>query len=82
VESDSIATLLGIVSASDLLTFDSWSTIRHSPLQAALRPLPGSTLTWRRKLGATYRDGGYLSAAARKVIDLLVEAGRGEGRGK
>lgn len=82
VETDSIATLLGIVAASDLLTFDSWSTIRHSPFHAALRPLSGASLTWRRKLGATYRNGGYLSAATRKLIDLLVEAGRGEGRRK
>ena len=64
VVSDSMATLLTIVAASDLLTFASWSTIRYSPLHALLRPLAGSTLTWRRRLGATYREGG-LSAGRR-----------------
>ena len=73
-----IATLLGIVAASDLVTFASWSTIRHSALHAALQPLAGSPLKWRRKLGATYRDGGYLSSAARKVIDLLREVAQRE----
>jgi len=78
VESDSIATLLGIVASSDLLTFASWSTIRHSALHMALQPLAGSPLKWRRKLGATYRDGGYLSSAARKVIDLLRDVAQRE----
>ncbi len=78
VEADSIATLLGIVAASDLVTFASWSTIRHSALHPALQPLAGSTLKWRRKLGATYRDGGYLPSAARKVIDLLRDVARRE----
>jgi DNA-binding transcriptional LysR family regulator len=81
VQTDSIATLLGIVAASDLVTFASWSTIRHSALHASLRPVAASPLEWRRKLGATYRDGGYLSSAGRRVIDLLAAVARRENRG-
>jgi DNA-binding transcriptional LysR family regulator len=80
VQTDSITTLLGIVAASEALTFASWSTIERSPYHAALRPLPRGGLTWRRKLGATYRDGGYLPAAAKGLIDLLREAAAGGGQ--
>ena len=78
VQVDSMATLLSIVAATDLVTFHSWSTIRHSPLRSALRPVAGSSLIWRRTLGATYRDGGYMPLAARRLIDLLVEIGEKE----
>jgi len=30
---------------------------------------------WRRTLGVTYRDGGYMPLAARRFIELLVEIG-------
>jgi DNA-binding transcriptional LysR family regulator len=80
VQTDSMATLLSIVAATDLVTFHSWSTIRRSPLHAALRPLRRSPLTWRRKLGVTYREGGYLASAARQLIGILVEMGTSEGR--
>jgi DNA-binding transcriptional LysR family regulator len=78
VQVDSMATLLSIVAATDLVTFHSWSTIRHSPLRTALRPVAGSSLVWRRTLGVTYRDGGYMPLAARRLIDLLVEIGAKE----
>lgn len=79
VQTDSIATLLSLVASSDLITFHSWSTIRRSPLHASLKPLARSPLVWRRRLGVTYREGGYLPAAARQLIDILVELGREEG---
>jgi DNA-binding transcriptional LysR family regulator len=78
VQTDSIATLLSLVASTDLITFHSWSTIRRSPLNEALRPLRNSPLKWRRRLGVTYREGGYLPAAARQLIDELVALGRSE----
>lgn len=78
VQVDSMATLLSIVAATDLVTFHSWSTIRHSPLRTALRPVAGSSLVWRRTLGVTYRDGGYMPLAARRLIELMVEIGETE----
>jgi len=75
VQVDSMATLLSIVASTDLITFHSWATVRHSPLRSALRPIAGSPLVWRRTLGVTYRDGGYMPLAARRFIELLVEIG-------
>lgn len=77
-QTDSIATLLSLVASTDLITFHSWSTIRRSPLHAELRPLRSSPLKWRRRLGVTYRQGGYLSSAARQLIDELIALGRSE----
>jgi DNA-binding transcriptional LysR family regulator len=79
VHTDSIATLLTLVASSDLITFHSWSTIRRSPLHASLKPLARSPLVWRRRLGVTYRAGGYLPAAARHLIEILIALGREEG---
>jgi len=79
VQTDSIATLLCLVASSDLITFHSWSTIRRSPLHSSLEPLARSPLVWRRRLGVTYREGCYLPAAARHLIDILIELGREEG---
>jgi DNA-binding transcriptional LysR family regulator len=78
VHTDSIATLLSLVASTDLITFHSWSTIRRSPLHAELRPLRSSPLRWRRRLGVTYREGGYLPPAGRQLIDELVALGRTE----
>jgi hypothetical protein len=33
-------------------------------------------LTWRRSLGVGYRMNGYLSPAARRLIDILKATGR------
>lgn len=81
VQTDSIATLLALVAASDLITFHSWSTIRRSPLHASLRPLARSPLAWRRRLGVTYRAGGHLPAAARHLIEIMTSLAREEGLG-
>lgn len=77
-QTDSIATLLSLVASTDLITFHSWSTIRRSPLHGELRPLRSSPLKWRRRLGVTYREGGYLPAAARQLIEELVALGHSE----
>ncbi|MGH6881776.1 MAG: LysR family transcriptional regulator [Hypericibacter sp.] len=73
VQSGSLPTLLRIVAETDLLTFQSWSTVRRTNNYGALlRPLPPNDLTWRHGIGVTLRDHGYLSPA----IDLLINAMR------
>ena len=78
VRTDSMSTLLSLVAATDLVTFHSWSTIRHSPMHDELRPLANSAIAWRRRLGATYREGAFVSSAMRRLTEILVELGARE----
>lgn len=71
VETDSLSTQLSIVSGSDLLCFQSWTSIRHSPLHKSIRPLASAPLVWRRRIGITYRDRGYYPKAAYRLIEIL-----------
>ncbi|MCW5605929.1 MAG: hypothetical protein KIT18_15415, partial [Burkholderiales bacterium] len=73
-----VSTLLAMVANSDLLTFHSWSSIRHSPYRSAVRPLATSTIAWRRRVGMRYRADGYLPPAARTLIEILKEIGADE----
>jgi DNA-binding transcriptional LysR family regulator len=72
-ESRSIRLRLQAVASSDLLDY----TSRQVYLQAAERfrlvELPVEQLKWRRPVGVVYREGGYLSPAARRFIELLKE---------
>lgn len=79
VETDSLTTQLAIVANSDLLAFQSWTTIHHSPLQQAVKPLAGSPLVWRRPVGVTCRADGYFPAAAAKLIQILKVAAAAPG---
>ena len=79
VRSGSFPTLLRIVAESDLLMFQSWSTVRRtSDYARLLRPLPSDELTWRHGIGVTTRDHGYLSPAIDKLIEVLRETAAGE----
>jgi len=73
VQTDSMSTLLSLVAGSDLLTFHSWSSIRHSPLRSNVRRVVVSRLVWHRQVGVSYRRNGYLPAAARQLIDILKD---------
>ena len=73
VETDSVSALLAMVAESDLLTFQSWPSIRRSPLHSVLRPLDTPSLVWSRRVGATYRAGGYLPSAGKHLIRLFKE---------
>ncbi len=76
VRTNSVGALLSIVGMTDLVTFHSWSTIRLSPFNSALRPIARSPLIWRRTVGVVYREGGYLTPAARRLIDILIGLGK------
>ena len=73
VETDSVSALLDMVAQSDFLTFQSWPSIRRSPLRSALRPLRVPSLVWSRRVGATYRAGGYLPSIGKNLIRLFRE---------
>lgn len=71
VRTGTLPTLLHIVANTDLLAFQSWSTVqRINDYGQRLRPLRFESLTWRRKVGVAIRDHGYISPA----VKLLVEA--------
>jgi len=71
VRTGTLPTLLHIVANTDLLAFQSWSTVqRINDYGQRLRPLKLGSVTWRRKVGVAIRDHGYISPA----VNLLVEA--------
>jgi DNA-binding transcriptional LysR family regulator len=41
-----------------------------------LKELPVPELKWRRPVGVIYRDGGYVSPAARRFIEILRTASK------
>ena len=74
-------TLLQIVAGSDLLAFQSWTTVRRTNSYARLlRPLAAEEFTWRRDFGVTTRAHGYLSPAIDRLIEALRETAAAEGR--
>lgn len=79
VRSGSLPTLLKIVSATDLLMFQSWATVeRNTDYARLLQPLPSGELTWRHGIGVTLRDSGHSSPALERVVESLREAAVGE----
>jgi len=81
VRSSSLPTLLRIVAETDLLMFQSWTTVRrNAAFGRLLRPLPSDELTWRHGFGVTVRDNGYLSPAINRLIEALHDEAAREGR--
>jgi DNA-binding transcriptional LysR family regulator len=75
IRTGTLPTLLHIVANTDLLAFQSWSTVqRINDYGRLLRPLKLESLTWRRKVGVAIRDHGYISPAAHKLIEALQKA--------
>lgn len=57
--------------ASDLLTCTSRQVVQKAASSLRLKELPVPELIWRRSIGVIYREGGYLSPAARRFIEIL-----------
>lgn len=75
IRTGTLPTLLHIVANTDLLAFQSWSTVqRINDYGRLLRPLKLESLTWRRKVGVAIRDHGYISPAVHKLIEALQKA--------
>jgi DNA-binding transcriptional LysR family regulator len=57
--------------SSGLLTCTSRRIVQKAPSNLRLKELPVPELIWRRPIGAFYRQGGYLSPAARRFVEIL-----------
>ncbi|MCW5604605.1 MAG: hypothetical protein KIT18_08685 [Burkholderiales bacterium] len=74
VRTGTLPTLLRIVADTDLLAFQSWPVVRRTnDYGRLLRPLALNALTWRRNVGVTLHDHGYVSPAIEKFIEVLRE---------
>jgi DNA-binding transcriptional LysR family regulator len=71
VQTRSLRLRLLIWSSSNLLGFASRRVMRHAAPQFRLKEISVKELTWRRPVGVIYREGGYLSPAARRLIEIL-----------
>jgi DNA-binding transcriptional LysR family regulator len=75
VETNSPPLLPRIIAGADLISFlprRMISANRHY----GLREIAVPEITLQRDFGVTYRDGGYLSPASRRVLELLVSEGK------
>ena len=68
VETRSTALKWAMVASSSLLDFTSRMAVENDFLYHQLRILPVKELTWRRPVSLIYREGSYLSPAARSFI--------------
>jgi DNA-binding transcriptional LysR family regulator len=63
-----------MVASSNLLGLSSRRYLRRIAQRLNVAELPVRELTWRRRVGVSYREDAYLSPAARRLIDLLKAA--------
>ena len=73
VESTMLLMLPALIAETGLLSFISRHHLAGGRRGAALREVPLKEATMRRKLVVTYREGGYLAPAAKRLIALLEE---------
>ncbi|MCC7082082.1 MAG: hypothetical protein IT530_15520 [Burkholderiales bacterium] len=59
---------------SYLLGLSSRRYLRRIAQRLNVAELPVREMTWRRRVGVSYREDAYLSPAARRLIDLLKVA--------
>lgn len=78
---DSVAGWAGLGSTLDLLALLPASSVNYLPV-AALGAIVGTPDDWRseRAVGVVHRSGGYLSAAARRLIESLSKVAERMGR--
>ena len=73
VESTMLLMLPALIAETGLLSFISRHHLAGRQRGATLREVPLKEATMRRKLVVTYREGGYLAPAAKRLIGLLEE---------
>ncbi len=76
VESSMLLMLPALIAETGLLSFISRLHLRAGDGGLPLREVPLKELTMRRRLVVAYRENSYLTPAARRLIELLGEAGR------
>lgn len=68
VETRSLRLRLQLVASSNLLDYTARSVFLAARKRFRLKALPVKELAWRRPVSVVYREGSYLSPAARKLI--------------
>jgi DNA-binding transcriptional LysR family regulator len=71
VETRSLRLRLQLVASSTLLDYTSLGVFRAASKRFSLKTLPVRALAWRRPVGIVYREGAYLSPAARQFIAAI-----------
>lgn len=71
VQTRSLRLRLHIWSTSNLLGFCSRRVMQHAAPRFRLKEIPVKELRWRRRVGVMCREGGYLSPAAQRFIEIL-----------
>lgn len=74
VETRSLRLRLQLVASSRLLDYTSVGVFRAARRSFRLRALRVPELEWRRPVSVVYREGAYLSPAARRVIECIKSA--------
>lgn len=76
VESTMLLMLPALIAETGLLSFISRHHLGRPGSAGPLREVPLKETTMRRRLVVSYRESSYLVPAARRLIELLGEAGR------
>lgn len=74
VETRSLRLRLQLVASSRLLDYTSLGVFQAARRSFGLKRLRVPELEWRRAVSVVYREGAYLSPAARRVIDCIKTA--------
>ncbi|MGH6817130.1 MAG: LysR substrate-binding domain-containing protein, partial [Hyphomicrobiaceae bacterium] len=76
LEARSVHFRLQAIAGSNLLGYLSRRILRNAGSRLGLKELPVKKLVWRRPVGVIYREGGYLSPAAKRFIEILKATAR------
>ena len=71
VESTMLLVLPALIAQTGLLSFVSRHHLDERPGKSGLKEVPLKEATMRRRLVVTYRDNGYLSPAASRLLELF-----------
>jgi DNA-binding transcriptional LysR family regulator len=74
VETRSLRMRLKLVASSNLLDYTARSIYLAAKDRLRLTVLPVKELAWRRAVSVVYREGSYLSPAARQLIASIKTA--------
>ena len=71
VETRSLPLRIQSVASSNLLGFLTRRALRQAAPRFRLKEIPIKDVRWQRSVGVIYREGGYLSPAAKRFIEIL-----------
>src|SRR5690606_23306830 len=82
IEARSIHLRLQTIAVSNLVGYIPRRVLARVRAGLRLKELSVPELIWRRPVGVIYREGGYLSPAARRFIEILKMASKSLTTGK